>query len=191
MDNNYISFRKARVGGFNKKDVINYIEKMRNDFYDYKKAVEATVDSLNAKIRELEALNDNDKSAIYQAAEAVESISEQRCSDPISDINASALRLRMVADELCRNLTDFMTTVSSETTQEKAEECSCCDADCANTESQEENIKTDKAAEILARSVNFSFLSDDAEKTEEKSQAAASDERKSVLDTLYSSAFFN
>ena len=31
MDKDFSSFRKSTFGGFNRKDVINYIEKMRND----------------------------------------------------------------------------------------------------------------------------------------------------------------
>lgn len=187
MDNGYISFRRAKVGGFNKKDVINYIEKMRNDFYDYKKAVEATVDSLNDKIRELEVLNDNSKTDISKPSD---SGTEVRSCDPISDINASAVRLRMVADELCRNLTDFMCTVIGEAVTE-TEECKdeenieesaedCCD----------EPTSFDKVSEILARSSNFSFLSDEKdEKLKEEKPVAA--DGCTVLDKLTSSAFFN
>lgn len=33
-------FRKAAFGGFNKEDVINYIEKTKNDFFEYKQQSE-------------------------------------------------------------------------------------------------------------------------------------------------------
>ena len=53
MNKEYTSFRKAAFGGFNRRDVISYIEKMRNESFEYKKQVEETVKSLNEKIREL------------------------------------------------------------------------------------------------------------------------------------------
>ncbi len=188
MDNNYISFRKAKVGGFNKKDVISYIEKMRNDFYDYKKAVEATVESLNAKINELEALN-NSFNADAEAEESKDTVCEAKSGDPIYDINASAVRLRMVADELCRNLTDFMGTVAVEALACEQTECECAECEGSEDDSEEAVIKTDKAAEILARSFGFSFQSD-AKSDKILTEAPAVKERKSVLDSLSSSAFF-
>ena len=185
MDNNYISFRKAKVGGFNKKDVINYIEKMLNDFYDYKKAVEATVENLNAKINELEVLNNGIKS-VTDAQEVKDTVCEINDCDPIADINASAVRLRMVADELCRNLTDFMGTVITESAEK---DCSECETEESEADSKEVEVKIDRAEQILACSANFSFFTDDAKKTEY--QSAFDSERKSVLDSLSSSAFFN
>ena len=45
---------KTSALGFNRSDVINYIEKTRNDFYDYKIQTQRTIDDLNDKIKELE-----------------------------------------------------------------------------------------------------------------------------------------
>ena len=113
------SFRKAPFGGFNRKDVINYIEKMRNESYEYKKQVDETVRQLNEKIRELE------NAASMLESPAV-SESETACDEPASesfgDIGVATEHLRTVADELCRSLGDFMDKLSEKGLFEKAED---------------------------------------------------------------------
>lgn len=205
MEENYISFRKAKVGGFNKKDVIAYIEKMRNDFFDYKKAVEATIDQLNAKVRELETAcqvqSETVKEVIVEVPVAVESN-----ADPLSDINEATSQLRLVADELCRSLSDFMSKISvseqdvsqtsekpeifenvsayiEETAKEIFEEE--CEESSDNTD---EEPVVDKVAEILSSSLNFSFVKNEKTssvntKTEEVKNG------KSILDCLSSCSF--
>lgn len=185
MEGNYYNFRKAKVGGFNKKDVINYIEKMRNEFYDYKKAVESTVDSLNAKISELEALVDTDK-CMKTAEPENAALAADDIQDPISDINDAAIKLRMVADELCRNLTNFMASATVEAVVALDEISD--EVDCDVEAAQEQNeVKKDKVSEILGLSVNFIYEKDDCEIKEQK----AAEDNKLILDKLSSSAFFN
>ena len=200
MEGNYISFRKAKVGGFNKKDVIAYIEKMRNDFFDYKKAVEATIDQLNAKVRELEtACEGNNQPAAVACEATVEAV---KSVDPVTDINEATTQLRMVADELCKNLTDFMSKMNcaenheSEDKNQKPEIFEDVEAYIEETAKEifevaqeSEEPKADKVAEILSSSANFSFSKD--EEKEEKATDAVEDEKKSILDTLSSSSFFN
>lgn len=192
MDSNYISFKKAKVGGFNKKDVINYIEKMRNEFYDYKKAVESTIDSLNSRIRELEALGDNATVQQLKNSECVVEYADTS-TDPISDINAVTVQLRTAADELCRNISDFVGAVTVDVQKEEATveecdysvntvECECTDCDVKTT---------DKAQKILARSCNFTFLNDNEKKTEIKADKSEDGAKKSILDSLTTSSFFN
>ena len=121
MEGNYISFRKAKVGGFNKKDVISYIEKMRNDFFDYKVAVESTIDKLNAKVRELEMACENKKEQIKEVIVEVP-VAVESSADPLNDINEATSQLKIVADELCKNLSDFMLKMTTkEHTAEKPE----------------------------------------------------------------------
>lgn len=102
MDKDFSSFRKAPFGGFNRKDVINYIEKMRNESFEYKKQVEETVKSLNEKIRELE-----NAGLIMQQNEA-ETRSSQESAFDCADIGQATKHLKVVADELCKSLGDFM-----------------------------------------------------------------------------------
>ncbi len=202
MDGNYINFRKARVGGFNKKDVISYIEKMRNDFYDYKKAVEATVDQLNAKIRELESACEEQKQEIQTPVEEAP-VAPQKSNDPLADINEATNQLRMVADELCKNLSDFMSKINYE-----AQNCEQETAEVEETESVEayieeiaENIleetfekdiqtESDRVSSILNASLNFSFCKDESTESEPICEVRT-EAKKSILDSLSSSSFFN
>lgn len=195
MDSN-INFRKAKIGGFNKKDVITYIEKMRNDFFDYKTAVESTIDTLNAKINELEALmNEQSSKAVEEAVE----VKAEPCApvDPLTNINEATSQLKMVADELCRNLSDFMMKIrTSETTVEQTKEADVFE----NTEAYIEEtakeifeseieepvsaVKEDRVSSILNSSLNFSFSAPEsaAQKAEEK--------KLNVLESFNNSSFF-
>lgn len=112
MENNYNRFRRAAIGGFNRQDVIEYIEKMKNEFFDYKKEVEKTVSQLNEKISELEKLSQAKETDFAENTETVQDVSSDGESDAVSDINEATLKLRMVADELCKSLSDFMERVS-------------------------------------------------------------------------------
>lgn len=112
MENNYNRFRRAAIGGFNRQDVIEYIEKMKNEFFDYKKEVEQTVSQLNEKISELEQLCETREAECAEEITVPEENGEDGGNDAVSDINEATLRLRMVADELCKSLSDFMERVS-------------------------------------------------------------------------------
>ena len=108
MAKEFGSFRKATFG-FNRKDVIAYIEKMRNESYEYKKQVEDTVNSLNEKIRELEnAARLMDKVVPAESSDTESGITAESCED----IGLATKHLKSVADELCRSLGDFMDKLS-------------------------------------------------------------------------------
>lgn len=117
MNKESVLFRKAAFGGFNRRDVIDYIERMRNESYEYKKQVEETVKSLNEKIRELE-----------NAARLIESpapcCDEVICDEPseegLCEIGEATQHLKSVADELCRSLGDFMDKLNEKGLFEKA-----------------------------------------------------------------------
>ncbi len=205
MEENYISFRKAKVGGFNKKDVIAYIEKMRNDFFDYKKAVENTIDQLNAKVRELEAACEGHREQIKEVIVEVP-VAVENNNDPISDINEATSKLRLVADELCRNLSEFMAKISSgENTaaradekpeifdnvsayiEETAKEIFEESGDEPVCESEEKAAPVDKVSDILNSSLNFSFSKEENESVEPKTVETKKD--KTILDTLSEYSF--
>lgn len=197
MEGNYISFRKTKVGGFNKKDVISYIEKMRNDFFDYKVAVESTIDKLNAKVRELEMACEDQKEQIREVIVEVPVVTENS-ADPLNDINEATSQLKIVADELCRNLSDFMLKMSTkennsakpeifenvsayieETAKEIFEEAS----ECAEAKASAQ----DKVSEILNSSLNFSFSKENSAPAEVKVEEPKKE--KNILDCLSGRSF--
>lgn len=199
MDGN-INFRKAKIGGFNKKDVISYIEKMRNDFFDYKTAVESTIDTLNAKINELEALMNEQNDVAEKSAK----IQPEPAApvDPLTNINEATSQLKMVADELCRNLSDFMSKIrtaegSPEQTQadvfentevyieETAKEIFYND-DCEAEAT--ENAEEDRVGLILKSSLNFSF--DVSESGTVVKTDVTEHEKQNVLENFSKSSFF-
>lgn len=116
MEKEFGTFRKSTFGGFNRKDVISYIEKMRNESYEYRMQVEETVKSLNEKILELE-----------NAARLMEvdlTVCDEEAPAPLEnmgDISDATKHLKAVADELCRSLGEFMDKLSSKGLFEKTE----------------------------------------------------------------------
>ena len=210
MEGNYISFRKTKVGGFNKKDVISYIEKMRNDFFDYKVAVESTIDKLNAKVRELEMACEDQMEQVRELEAACEDQKEQirevivevpvaaeNSADPLNDINEATSQLKIVADELCRNLSDFMLKMSakehSSAKPEIFENVSAYIEETAKEifeESSESGVKSpaqDKVSEILNSSLNFSFSKENSASAEVKVEEPKKE--KNILDCLSGRSF--
>lgn len=115
-------FRKATFGGFNRKDVIDYIEKIKNESFEYKKQVEETVNSLNEKMRELENAARFVNNGITENTSGI--ISQRYAKENFSDIGQATRELKAVADELCRSLGDFVDLLNSKGLFEKQESCS-------------------------------------------------------------------
>ena len=121
MDNSSRLFRKAVIGGFNKDDVIDYIESMKNEFFEYRKQVETTIGELNQKIKELEEAGNavcptqepSEKEPDSDPLEPLESEFKNNVSFSVGEINAATDHLKKTADKLCENLTEFMDKISS------------------------------------------------------------------------------
>ena len=93
-------FRKAAFGGFNKEDVMQYIENMKNEFFDYKAQVEETIRTLNEKLESAEP------SAEKRQTEAP--------ADTATSINEAAAHLKQVADELCDKMNRLLGRIQPE-----------------------------------------------------------------------------
>ena len=90
MENKNRLFRKAKFGGFNKEDVMQYIETMKKDFFDYKAQVEETISELNER---LAAFEDGGEASVEKATAFAD--------DNALSINKATEHLKEVADELC------------------------------------------------------------------------------------------
>lgn len=176
MEKEFGTFRKSAFGGFNRKDVIDYIEKMQNETFEYKKQVEQTVSSLNEKIFELE------KAAmlIEQNASGENEIpvgSVELSGESVGDIRDATKHLKSVADELCRSLSGFI---------EKLTQRGLFDANKESREEitfTEETKESDKVESILSV---LSFLDKDSEKKNDDKQndQQKKDSVTSILDGL-------
>ena len=112
-------FRKAAFGGFQKDDVLNYIERMKREYYDYKAQVEETVNELREK---LAALQDGKADGADAAA-------------PADDLSDSAAHLKQVADEVCESLAQLLEKLHG---KEAAEEEAANEAPAQEPEEAEE-----------------------------------------------------
>lgn len=174
MDKEFKAFRTSAFGGFNRKDVINYIEKMRNESHEYKKQVEETVKSLNEKILELE----NAARLIENDCMIDEEQSAQQQVGNLVDIGEATIHLKTVADELCRSLGEFMDKLDRKGLFENSE--SVCQIQECEEETQEESFVDG----ILS---SISYLSN-----EDKSETCAVEKKQAEksLDDIFSSFGF-
>ena len=97
-------FRKAAFGGFNKEDVISYIEKMKKEFAEYKQQVEETVDALNAQISDSEQPS-------FAAAQPADAPAPDAFE--VGSISEATERLKEVGDTLCKNLNALIDKLQS------------------------------------------------------------------------------
>lgn len=175
MEREFGSFRKVTFGGFNRKDVISYIERMRNESFEYKKQVDETVKSLNEKIRELE-----------NAARLIENAPDVGCDamgtsdagEGFGDIGNATKHLKVVADELCRSLGDFLDKLSEKGLFDKTE--------IAQEEAEEVQTDAPSVEQSFVDGIlsSISYLGTPAEKTagrNEKSQKAAASDVADIL----------
>ncbi len=216
MENNYNRFRRAAIGGFNRQDVIEYIEKMKNEFFDYKKEVEQTVSQLNEKISQLEQLCETKEADFVQEIAPDEENGTESGNDAVNDINAATFKLRMVADELCKSLSDFMQRVSEnavsvvierETDEEKTEEyieeteeeiCEesgedVCDEEAEPEEAENDVTETaeDKVLSILKATDSFCFVGEDIEAVTADKEEEPVSEKRNILDILATASFLS
>ena len=174
MGKEFGSFRKATFGGFNRKDVIAYIEKMRNESFEYKKQVEDTVKSLNEKIRELEnAAGLMEKSDYCENTDAEKAVTPENCND----IGQATKHLKTVADELCRSLGDFMDKLSERGLFDTSSQD-------ASAESEDEIMQDNEISFVDVILSSISYLDENkasAEKAVEKSEAAKETDVSEIL----------
>ncbi len=213
-------FRKNVFGGFNKDDVIDYIENMKNEFFEYRSQVEQTVKELNKKVASLESdvrtANQKLAEANRKAAEAIENseaataaaekaaeeklakekaalTADKSENDPLDEINLATDRLRRVADEICDNLSSFIERISESSfavTIAQPEPVSAAEEAPKAQEPKEEKPQ-EKAAEPDAASI-LSFIDGLLASTESKEKKdSEKKEEKSRLDGLLPEGLFN
>lgn len=179
-------FRKNVFGGFNKDDVIDYIENMKNEFFEYRSQVEQTVKELNGKVASLEndvrTANQKLAEANKKAAEAIENseaataaaekaaeeklakekaalAAEKSENDPLGEINLATDRLRRVADEICDNLSSFIEKISESSFAVTIAQPEPSFEVPAEKSEEKEEIKEEKEAEKTAEPDAASILS--------------------------------
>lgn len=126
MENEFGTLRKKAFGGFNPKDVVDCIEKTRNEFYEYKTSAQKNIEELKEKIEKLESekaalekVNEDLAKANSEllenaknAADVVEAPETEGDSLTVIEINAATNELKKVADDLCNSLRDFMDRIA-------------------------------------------------------------------------------
>ena len=213
-------FRNSVFGGFNKDDVIDYIENMKNEFFEYRSQVEQTVKELNKKIAALEseakAAKQKAAEADKRAADAVESSEaavaaaqkaaeeklalqkaaleeKERAADPVGEISLATDRLRRVADEICDNLSNFIDRISeSSIAVTIAQPAEEPAAPAAKTDVPERNVTADsKKASFADTESILSFIDGILASNENRKKEEEKEEKgQSLLDDLLPNGLF-
>lgn len=126
MEKKFGALRKKAFGGFNPKDVVDCIEKTRNELYEYKTSAEKNIEELKEKIEKLErekaALEKVNEDLAKANAELIESARAEEAEEAeaeasgesltVIEINEATNELKKVADDLCNSLRDFMDRIA-------------------------------------------------------------------------------
>lgn len=193
---------KTSAFGFNRSDVINYIEKTRNDFYDYRIQSERTISDLNEKIKELEEALAS-KNSLLADSQPSDNID---FSSSVSQINEAADHLRETADKICDDIGDFLDKILSTDKEiitnenlinEISTECSevkeSIDENNRLTDSFEENSDTSQN-EADGFMSQFSQIINNAFAEKREAEASECNDKKdsdSILDGLLGSSVFS
>ncbi|MBE6775793.1 MAG: hypothetical protein E7543_06345 [Ruminococcaceae bacterium] len=193
MDNNFMKLRKATFGGFNRQDVIAYIEKVKNEAYEEKSRLQKQVRELTEKIGDLEAqvsAFDEEKDKLVKRIGEL-SVSGEGKNETVEEINEATNHLKNVADELCRSLRDFMQRISE----------NCCSVVIEGEESDAEDefdgekFIAELEAEIYAKlgveEQEEESCEEDAADAGEPVCAEASENKDKVLSILSSVSAFS
>ncbi len=150
MDKNFGTFRKSAFGGFNRRDVISYIERIKNETFEYRCQVEDTIKKLNDKISQLEtALASDTVTATTPAA-----VKDGFGTEGYTDIKDATQHLREVADELCSSLGEFI---------EKLSQRGLCEGGCQTSYA---DVQSEAVTDVDSILSSLTFLSDKKDKTE-------------------------
>lgn len=124
MENEFGTLRKKAFGGFNPKDVVDCIEKTRNEFHEYKTSAQKNIEELKEKIEKLQSEKTALEKVNADLAKANSELlhggkgSQDNASETTGDsltvieINAATNELKKVADDLCNSLRDFMDRIA-------------------------------------------------------------------------------
>ncbi|MBE6772977.1 MAG: hypothetical protein E7544_02015 [Ruminococcaceae bacterium] len=177
MEKNFGTFRKATFGGFNRKDVISYVERIKNETFEYRCQVEDTIRKLNEKITELEGAlagaEPSSSPAVYESGKVFAS------GESYTDIKDATEHLKSVADELCSSLGEFI---------EKLSQRGLCEDSCSKEAILPEAEK-EPLSDVESILTSIAFLGEKkvktAEETENKAQPSDVDGILSALSFLY------
>ncbi|MBQ3136548.1 MAG: hypothetical protein IJB74_03600 [Clostridia bacterium] len=158
-----MKLRKSTFGGFNKQDVIAYIEKVKNDAYEEKNRLQKQVKDLTDKISELEAqvsVFDEEKDKLVKRIGEL-SVSSEGKNETVEEINEATNHLKNVADELCQSLRDFMQRISE----------NCCTVVIEDGESEpEEEFDGEKFIAELEAEIYAKLGVEESDKEKESSE---------------------
>ena len=109
MDNN-INFQRAFFGGFKRKDVMDYISELSDEFYKYKRETVSKVSGLKKEIADLEKAY----SALLEENNALKDENERLCSDEKVSDTKERTDIRPIIDSITESLNTLICVLSDD-----------------------------------------------------------------------------
>lgn len=109
MDNN-INFQRAFFGGFKRKDVMDYISDLSDEFYKYKRETVSKVSGLKKEIADLEKAY----SDILEENNALKDENERLCSGEKTGDTKERTDIRPIIDSITESLNTLICVLSDE-----------------------------------------------------------------------------
>ncbi len=178
-----MKLRSTAFGGFNKQDVIAYIEKVKNDAFEEKSRLQKQVKELTDKISDLEGKVTDFEAEKEKLVKHIGelSVSGESKNETVEEINEATNHLKNVADELCQSLRDFMLRISE----------NCCavvvegDSDPGEEDFDSSKFMAELEAEIYAK-LGVEEESEEEEENEEESAPCAQESEDKAEDKVSS-----
>lgn len=110
--NENIGFKTVPFGGFDKVQVIDYIEKLRNDFHRERESMLAEQEELRKQIAALEERLEGKEPVkrVFDPEQAALLSGITSKENAVSEINAAAERLKNIGDEVCQSIKEILET---------------------------------------------------------------------------------
>ncbi len=171
VNNSNPVFRKTVFGGFNREDVINYIEKLKNEFFEYKTNTDSIISGLYEKINSLNDLLEETSSQLQVLKDKPQCSddSKEDISVSLNKISKEASEIKSGADLVCLNFEDLIKLMGS--------------IDLRSEALKNEDEKNNEAASdtiIDSTITKSSFFDDLLSKVETENQPCKAVELKSV-----------
>lgn len=163
MDNN-INFQRAFFGGFKRKDVMDYISELSDEFYKYKRETVSKVSGLKKEIADLEKAY----SALLEENNALKDENERLCSDEKVSDTKERTDIRPIIDSITESLNTLISVLSDDDITDENQAF-----DSANNENETIEPDEDTASD---ENMTLSEAVTDEEPTPEQAVSCASEE---------------
>lgn len=188
MDN--INFQRAFFGGFNRKDVMDYISDLSDEFYKYKRETVSKVSELKKEIADLEKAYN----VLLEENNALKDENERLCSGEKAGDAKERTDIRPIIDSITESLNTLISVLSDDDISAENQAFDSSDNENESNRQNEETVSDENITLSEAVTDEEPTLSDSSEEplkpeiTDEKSETEtpACNDTADIIDELLS-----